>query len=38
MTDFEVEVSELERHVGLRFHAKLDRSRAGKLCLVQGCR
>jgi hypothetical protein len=38
LTDFEVDLTELERHVGLRFHSQLDRSRTGKLCPVQGCR
>lgn len=38
LTRFEVELGELERHVGLRFHSQLDRSRTGRLCLVQGCR
>ncbi len=38
LTDFEVDLNELERHVGLRFHSQLDRGSAGKLCLIQGCR
>jgi hypothetical protein len=38
LTDFEVDLNELERHVGLRFHSQLDRGSTGKLCLIQGCR
>jgi hypothetical protein len=38
LTDFEVELKELERHVGLRFHSRLDRTELGRLCVVQGCR
>jgi len=37
LRDFEVELAEVESHVGVRFHQQLDLGRVDKLCLKEGC-
>jgi len=38
LEEFEVEVEEIEKHVGVKFHQDLDRSMVDPLCLRDGCR
>ena len=35
---FEVDVEEIEKYVGVRFHQDLDRSQVASLCLDTGCK
>merc|ERR1711874_889800 len=35
--EFQVDLAELEKSLGLKLHAGLDRSRVGDLCEVDGC-
>jgi len=38
LEEFEVELKEIEKHVGVQFHQELDRSMVDPLCLTDGCR
>jgi len=38
LEQFEVELEEIEKHVGVKFHQELDRSQVSSLCLSTGCR
>jgi len=37
LTEFAVELEELEHHTGLTFHPALDRGEVGSLCRAEGC-